>query len=57
MPRRIALVVRPTRDRADKLTLVTFSATGRGLTGLRERQLVFDSPRVLARDERDTRLS
>jgi NAD+ kinase len=36
----------------DKLTLVTFGGRGRGLTVLRERKLVFDSPRVLARDER-----
>ena len=36
----------------DKLTLVTFGPSGRGLTGLRERRLVFDSPRILARDER-----
>jgi NAD+ kinase len=36
----------------DKLTLVTFGSSGRGLTGLRERRLVFDSPRILARDER-----
>ncbi|MEN3282641.1 MAG: kinase [Solirubrobacteraceae bacterium] len=41
----------------DKLTLVTFGASGRGLTGLRKRLLVFDSPRVLARDERDKRIS
>jgi NAD+ kinase len=37
----------------DKLTLVTFGGAGRGLTGLRERGLIADSPRVLARDERD----
>ena len=36
----------------DKLTLVTFGPAGRGLTGLRKRLLVIDSPRVLARDER-----
>jgi NAD+ kinase len=36
----------------DKLTLVTFGPSGRGLTGLRKRLLVIDSPRVLARDER-----
>jgi NAD+ kinase len=41
----------------DKLTLVTFGASGRGLTGLRKRLLVFDSPRVLARDERGKRIS
>jgi NAD+ kinase len=36
----------------DKLTLVTFDASGRGLAGLRKRRLIADSPRVLARDER-----
>jgi NAD+ kinase len=36
-----------------KLTLVTFGAAGRGLTGLRQRGLIADSPRVLARDERE----
>jgi len=36
----------------DKLTLVMFGGSGRGLTGLRERRLITDSPRVLARDER-----
>ena len=36
----------------DKLTLVTFGPSGRGLAGLRKRLLVIDSPRVLARDER-----
>ena len=39
----------------DKLTLVTFGASGRGLTGLRKRRLITDSPRVLARDEREKR--
>ena len=37
---------------ADKLTLVTFDPSGRGLAGLRKRRLITDSPRVLARDER-----
>jgi NAD+ kinase len=37
---------------AGKLTLVTFGAAGRGLTALRKRRLVIDSPRILARDER-----
>jgi NAD+ kinase len=37
----------------DKLTLVTFSAMGHGLAGLRKRGLIADSPRVLARDARD----
>jgi NAD+ kinase len=36
----------------DKLTLVTFGASGRGLAGLRKRRLITDSPRVLARDAR-----
>jgi NAD+ kinase len=36
----------------DKLTLVTFGPPGRGLTGLRKRRLIADSPRVLARDDR-----
>jgi NAD+ kinase len=36
----------------DKLTLVTFEESGRGLTGLRKRRLITDSPRVLARDDR-----
>jgi NAD+ kinase len=40
---------------ADKLVLVTFDPSGRGLAGLRKRKLVIDSPRVLARDERDER--
>jgi NAD+ kinase len=39
----------------DKLTLVTFGAAGRGLAGLRRRGLIADSPRVLARDEREAR--
>jgi NAD+ kinase len=41
----------------DKLTLVTFGPSGRGLTGLRKRLLVIDSPRVLARDERGKHVS
>jgi NAD+ kinase len=36
----------------DRLTLVAFEAAGRGLTALRLRGLVTDSPRVLARDRR-----
>ena len=40
---------------ADKLTLVTFETSGRGLTGLRKRGLITDSPRVLARDARKAR--
>jgi NAD+ kinase len=39
-----------------KLTLVTFGTQGRGLTGLRKRLLVLDSPRILARDERSKHL-
>ena len=41
----------------DKLTLVTFGTSGRGLTGLRKRLLVIDSPRILARDKRSKRVS
>jgi NAD+ kinase len=41
----------------DKLTLVTFAPSGRGFTGMRKRLLVFDSPRILARDERAKHLS
>jgi NAD+ kinase len=48
---RFALTLHP-----DKLTLVTFTPSGRGLTGLRKRLLVIDSPRILARDERGKRL-
>jgi NAD+ kinase len=40
--------------RAGRATLVTFGAPTRGLTGLRRRRLVADSPRILARDERGT---
>lgn len=36
----------------DKVSLVTFGDLGLGLTGLRERGLIADSPRVLARDAR-----
>jgi NAD+ kinase len=39
----------------DKLTLVTFGPSGHGLTGLRKRGLIADSPRVLARDARKAR--
>jgi NAD+ kinase len=45
--RRLRLALHP-----DKLTLVSFEGWGRGLTGLRKRRLITDSPRVLARDER-----
>jgi NAD+ kinase len=48
--RRFRLALHP-----DKLTLVAFGPAGRGLAGLRKRGLVTDSPRVLARDERDGR--
>jgi NAD+ kinase len=41
----------------DKLTLLTSGPSGRGLTGLRKRLLVIDSPRLLARDERGKHLS
>jgi NAD+ kinase len=48
--RRFELALHP-----DKLTLVTFGTPGRGLSGLRERRLITDSPRVLARDDRARR--
>jgi NAD+ kinase len=37
---------------AERVTLVSFGDPGLGLTGLRERRLITDSPRVLARDDR-----
>jgi NAD+ kinase len=36
-----------------KVTLVSFGELGLGLSGLRKRGLISDSPRVLARDARD----
>lgn len=36
----------------EKLTLITFGELGLGLTGLRKRRLVADSPRIMARDDR-----
>jgi NAD+ kinase len=48
--RRFELALHP-----DKLTLVTFGTADRGLSGLRERRLITDSPRVLARDDRARR--
>ena len=36
----------------ERVTLVSFGALGLGLAGLRERRLITDSPRVLARDDR-----
>jgi NAD+ kinase len=36
----------------EKVTLVSFGELGLGLAGLRERRLITDSPRVLARDDR-----
>src|SRR4051794_229391 len=36
----------------DKVTLVSFGEPGRWIAGLRQRQLILDSPRVLARDAR-----
>ena len=36
----------------DKVTLVSFHSHGHGVSRLRERRLIGDSPRVLARDER-----
>ena len=37
----------------EKVTLVMFGEPGLGLTALRERGLIADSPRVLGRDARD----
>jgi NAD+ kinase len=37
----------------DKVTLISFGELGLGLSGLRERRLIMDSARVLARDERE----
>ena len=39
----------------EKVTLVSFGKLGLGLEGLRERRLITDSPRVLARDDRAAR--
>jgi NAD+ kinase len=36
----------------DKVTLVSFGEIGLGISGLRKRQLITDSPRILARDDR-----
>jgi NAD+ kinase len=36
----------------DRVELVSFAGAGHGLTALRRRRLVTDSPRILARDER-----
>jgi NAD+ kinase len=36
----------------DKLSLVTFTGVGRGLTSLRRRGIITDSPRIVARDAR-----
>ena len=39
----------------EKVTLVSFGELGFGMPGLRKRQLITDSPRVLARDRRTAR--
>jgi NAD+ kinase len=39
----------------EKLSLVTFADVDRGLTGLRRRGIITDSPRILARDARAAR--
>jgi NAD+ kinase len=39
----------------EKVTLVSFGEPGLGIQGLRERHLITDSPRILARDERSAR--
>jgi NAD+ kinase len=41
--------------RPGKVTLVSFGGRGLGLRSLRERRLIMDSPRLLARDERESR--
>jgi NAD+ kinase len=41
----------------DKVTLVAFGELGLGLTALRERGLVSDSPRILVRDRRTARVA
>jgi NAD+ kinase len=39
----------------EKVTLVSFGEPGLGIQGLRDRRLITDSPRILARDERSAR--
>ena len=39
----------------EKVTLMSFGDLGLGIEGLRERRLITDSPRILARDERSAR--
>jgi NAD+ kinase len=39
----------------EKFTLVSFGELGVGIQGLRERRLITDSPRILARDDRSAR--
>jgi NAD+ kinase len=39
----------------DKVTLMSFGERGLGIKGLRERRLITDSPRILARDDRAAR--
>jgi NAD+ kinase len=39
----------------DRVSLVTFATTGRGLAGLRRRGIIADSPRIAIRDERTKR--
>ena len=39
----------------EKVTLVSFGEPGLGIHGLRQRRLITDSPRILARDERSAR--
>jgi NAD+ kinase len=41
--------------REEKVTLVSFGELGLGIEGLRERRLITDSPRILARDDRALR--
>jgi NAD+ kinase len=37
---------------ANRVSLVTFATTGRGLAGLRRRGIIADSPRIAIRDKR-----
>jgi NAD+ kinase len=39
----------------DKVTLISFRSHGHGIAQLRERRLIMDSPRILARDDRAAR--
>jgi NAD+ kinase len=53
-PRELAALAYRLSLHVAKVTLVSFGEPGSGLAGLRQRQLIIDSPRVLARDARAT---